>query len=106
MLTAIFQRFVLILGLSGFFVQALSAQPSKREFRGVWVATVANIDWPSEPGLSTHEQQEEILDIVDLHKENGINATGRHNSDFFFVYQPTIGLGGTAICYQNHDIVI
>jgi len=23
-----------------------------REFRGVWVATVANIDWPSKPGLS------------------------------------------------------
>ena len=27
--------------------------PTPREFRGVWVATVANIDWPSEPGLST-----------------------------------------------------
>jgi len=69
-----FQRFVLLLGLCGFVLQALSAQPPKREFRGVWVATVANIDWPSEPGLSTYEQQQEILDIVDLHKKNGINA--------------------------------
>lgn len=74
MLTAIIQRFVLILGLCGFFIQLLSAQSPKREFRGVWVATVANIDWPSEPGLSTYEQQQEILDIVDLHKKNGINA--------------------------------
>ena len=34
---------------------------SKREFRAVWVATVANIDWPSKPGLSTEEQQKEII---------------------------------------------
>ncbi|MCK4992803.1 MAG: family 10 glycosylhydrolase, partial [Bacteroidales bacterium] len=74
MLVAIFQRFLLILGFCGIFVQALSAQSPKREFRGVWVATVANIDWPSEPGLSTYEQQHEILDIVDMHKKNGINA--------------------------------
>jgi uncharacterized lipoprotein YddW (UPF0748 family) len=69
-----FQRFALLLGLCGFLLQALSAQPPKREFRGVWVATVANIDWPSEPGLSTYEQQQEILDIVSLHKKNGLNA--------------------------------
>lgn len=74
MLTAIIQRFVLILGLCGFFIPLLSAQAPKREFRGVWVATVANIDWPSEPGLSTTQQQEEILQIVDLHKKNGVNA--------------------------------
>ena len=24
-----------------------------REFRGLWVATVRNMDWPSRPGLST-----------------------------------------------------
>src|SRR5205823_9978455 len=24
-----------------------------REFRGVWVASVSNIDWPSQPGLPT-----------------------------------------------------
>ena len=28
------------------------APPVSREFRGVWVATVANIDWPSKPGLT------------------------------------------------------
>lgn len=36
-----------------------------REFRGVWVATVANIDWPSKPGLSTADQQKEALAILD-----------------------------------------
>lgn len=36
-----------------------------REFRGVWVATVDNIDWPSKPGLSTREQKDELLELLD-----------------------------------------
>jgi uncharacterized lipoprotein YddW (UPF0748 family) len=36
-----------------------------REYRGVWVATVANIDWPSKPGLSTADQKEEAVRILD-----------------------------------------
>ena len=46
----------------------------KHEFRAVWVATVANIDWPSKPGLSTKEQQKEIIEILDLHQTLGMNA--------------------------------
>ena len=36
----------------------------RREFRGIWVATVGNIDWPSRPGLSSWEQQEELITIL------------------------------------------
>ena len=36
-----------------------------REFRGAWVATVANIDWPSRPGLPVADQQRELLAILD-----------------------------------------
>jgi uncharacterized lipoprotein YddW (UPF0748 family) len=36
-----------------------------REFRGAWVATVANKDWPSKPGLSTAQQKAELLAILD-----------------------------------------
>ena len=36
-----------------------------REFRGVWVATVNNMDWPSRQDLSTAEQQRELLAILD-----------------------------------------
>lgn len=36
-----------------------------REFRAAWVATVANIDWPSSKGLSTAEQKEELMRIFD-----------------------------------------
>lgn len=31
--------------------------PAPREFRGVWVATVNTIDWPSKPGLSTESKR-------------------------------------------------
>lgn len=37
----------------------------EREFRAAWVATVANIDWPSAKGLSTAEQKGELLRILD-----------------------------------------
>ncbi|NEU08848.1 family 10 glycosylhydrolase [Flavihumibacter sp. R14] len=46
----------------------------KREFRGAWIATVANIDWPSKPGLSSDMQQKELLRIFDDHQRSGINA--------------------------------
>ena len=37
----------------------------QREFRGAWVASVSNIDWPSKRGLSTDEQKRELLAILD-----------------------------------------
>lgn len=50
-------------------------QPSvEREFRAAWIATVANINWPSEPGLSTRQQQQEALDLLDLLAQSNFNA--------------------------------
>src|SRR5262245_26976656 len=48
--------------------------PLKREFRGVWVATVANIDWPSRPGLPAEKQKAELLAILDKAVELKLNA--------------------------------
>lgn len=45
-----------------------------REFRAVWVATVANIDWPSAPGLSSVDQQREARAILDSAAAIGLNA--------------------------------
>jgi uncharacterized lipoprotein YddW (UPF0748 family) len=45
-----------------------------REFRAAWVATVANIDWPTKPGLSTAEQQAEAIRILDTARELNLNA--------------------------------
>src|SRR5215510_2447140 len=36
-----------------------------REFRGAWVATVANIDWPSRPGLTTAQQKAELIALLE-----------------------------------------
>ena len=44
------------------------------EFRGVWVATVVNIDWPSKQGLSNDLQKQEFIALLDMHKKNGMNA--------------------------------
>ncbi|HET6228526.1 MAG TPA: family 10 glycosylhydrolase [Longimicrobiaceae bacterium] len=51
-----------------------SPPPVQREFRGVWVASVANIDWPSRPGLSTAEQQDELVRLMDRAAEMRLNA--------------------------------
>ena len=48
--------------------------PVLREFRAAWVATVANIDWPSEPGLSDSLQQREALAILDSAQSLNLNA--------------------------------
>jgi uncharacterized lipoprotein YddW (UPF0748 family) len=45
-----------------------------REFRAVWVATVANIDWPSKPGISTDQARSEMIAILDKCKELKLNA--------------------------------
>jgi uncharacterized lipoprotein YddW (UPF0748 family) len=45
-----------------------------REFRAAWVATVANIDWPSKPGLSPDTQRAEALAILNKAQAIGLNA--------------------------------
>ena len=48
--------------------------PVMREFRGVWVATVGNIDWPSKPGLPVETQKAELLAILDRADALNFNA--------------------------------
>ena len=45
-----------------------------REFRGVWVATVANIDWPTRPGLSVEQQKSEAIAILDQCHQMHLNT--------------------------------
>jgi uncharacterized lipoprotein YddW (UPF0748 family) len=46
----------------------------KREFRGVWVATVVNIDWPTQGHLSVEQQKQDLINILDADQRIGINA--------------------------------
>ena len=47
---------------------------NKPEFRGVWVATVDNIDWPSKGNYNSDSQKIEFIKLLNMHKANGINA--------------------------------
>jgi uncharacterized lipoprotein YddW (UPF0748 family) len=45
-----------------------------REMRGVWIATVNNIDWPSKPGLPVAKQKEELKQLLDRAKKLHLNT--------------------------------
>jgi uncharacterized lipoprotein YddW (UPF0748 family) len=47
--------------------------PVTREFRGLWVATVGNIDWPTK-GASTDQQKQELIAILDKAAALRMNA--------------------------------
>ena len=84
--------FLLVLAGAGFFVTGCVAPPMKppsaaeeaawlaeappvpREFRAAWVATVANIDWPTRPGLPVHQLRTEMIEILDRAQHMGLNA--------------------------------
>lgn len=54
----------------------LQAQPAppKTEFRGVWIATITNLDWPTQPTINSEEQKAQFIRLLDMHKINGMNA--------------------------------
>ena len=59
----------------------------KSEFRGVWVATVNNIDWPSRPGLPVEEQKKEFLNLLESFQKFNLNVVilqVRAASDAFY----------------------
>ncbi|OBX26871.1 uncharacterized lipoprotein YddW (UPF0748 family) [Gelidibacter algens] len=61
-------------------VKTPAVQPFKtspyvmREFRAAWIATVGNINWPSKIGLSTQQQQDEAIKLLDFLKAHNYNA--------------------------------
>ncbi len=46
----------------------------KRELRAVWIATVANIDWPRQGDYNPASQQQNFREILDAHRTTGLNA--------------------------------
>lgn len=63
--------FTFIPGL--FIVWQPAAQPAS-EFRGVWIASVDNIDWPLKGMAKADSQRVEYIRQLDMHKLNGMNA--------------------------------
>ncbi|MEP6711064.1 MAG: family 10 glycosylhydrolase [Ferruginibacter sp.] len=63
-----------VCGVCFIFFFTSAQQPAKPEFRGVWVATVDNIDWPDQPTINSEVQKAEFIKLLDMHKRNGMNA--------------------------------
>jgi uncharacterized lipoprotein YddW (UPF0748 family) len=45
-----------------------------REFRGVWVATKSNVDWPAKLGLTVAQQKAELISLFDRANQLHFNA--------------------------------
>jgi uncharacterized lipoprotein YddW (UPF0748 family) len=48
--------------------------PPANEFRGVWIATVNNIDWPSAPGLPVEVQKRELRELIERIERMNLNV--------------------------------
>lgn len=72
-------KFLQISIITLFLSSAVFSQTEKlpevpREFRGVWVATVRNIDFPTKPNLTTEQQKEEMIALLNRTQELKLNA--------------------------------
>jgi len=70
--------------------QLLAQTKSKPEFRGVWIASVDNIDWPLKGMTDPDSQRTEFIRQLDMHKANGMNAVivqVRPSADAFYPSQ-------------------
>jgi len=60
--------------VGGYAPVAIAPPPPVREFRGAWLVTVANKDWPSRPGLTVAEQKAELTALLDQAARLKLNA--------------------------------
>lgn len=59
----------------------------KNEFRAVWIATVANIDWPKNSTDPVEKQKSDFIEILDTYKKlryNAVIVQIRSNGDAFY----------------------
>ena len=68
------RRFTALLLFVSIVISLTAQKQLKREMRAVWVATVANIDWPSKPGLTPTQQRNEMREMLDKLQKSGMNA--------------------------------
>ena len=68
------KTFLSALFLLSLFVATAQEQQPLYEFRGVWMATVDNIDWPNRGDYNPVTQRAEYIRQLDMHERNGMNA--------------------------------
>ena len=62
---------LLVFSSSFIFSQSV---PPKIELRAAWIATVINLDWPNSPTNSTEQQKQQLINLLDELKKDGINT--------------------------------
>ena len=55
-------------------VETATFRHHKEQFRGVWIATVRNLDWPSKPGLTIEQMKQEYTAQLDMLQSLNMNA--------------------------------
>ncbi|HEX2899721.1 MAG TPA: family 10 glycosylhydrolase, partial [Bacteroidia bacterium] len=55
-------------------VEGQGPMPPKREFRGAWICTLANLDWPSRANMHSDLQKNEFSKILNNLESAGMNA--------------------------------
>ena len=63
-----------ILFLTTSFPALTQSLPPKREFRGAWIATVINLDWPTSPFSTPETQRAELVRLLDELQAHNVNA--------------------------------
>ena len=72
-----FNKILCFFILFNLFINNTNAQVStspKNEFRAVWIATVANIDWPKQRTDAVAKQQKDFIEILDNYKKLNFNT--------------------------------
>jgi len=66
----------LLFFLLALFITSIYSQTTipKYEMRGVWVASVTNLDWPSSPNLTVAQQKAELIAMFEELKKAGTNV--------------------------------
>jgi uncharacterized lipoprotein YddW (UPF0748 family) len=89
-ITAVFLSTLICLSIFSQQTHLSFNKPPDYEFRGVWIATVDNIDWPSKGMTDAESQKTEFIRQLDMHKKNGMNAVivqVRPSADAFYPSQ-------------------
>ena len=71
------KRLVLMLVAVAMLTPLVQGEEQKREFRAAWLATVSNIDWPSERGTGASviaRQKQTLIDYLDGFARTNMNA--------------------------------
>jgi uncharacterized lipoprotein YddW (UPF0748 family) len=87
----IYKSFILLILITLFSASDANAQSKilypKNEFRAVWIATVANIDWPKNSTDNVDKQKTDFIEILESYKKlhyNAVIVQIRSNGDAFY----------------------